>query len=595
MRGMAAFVAIALFGLRCFQTQALAQFTLQLNSGNTSYSIIGYTGVGGNVVIPSVISNLPVTIISDYAFQSVTSIKSLVVPDSVMSIGHNSFAFCTGITSVSIGNGVSTIGLNAFYGNSSLTNVVFGTNVQTINTSFQACLALISMYFNGNAPTQLGNVLSTSPITVYRYIWTTGWGSSLAGQPVVTLSPSGIATQPISQSVAVGSNAFFSILVTNTANISYQWFYTGPSNIMQAGAYAQIVNGFVYNAVVTNSGSGYGNIAHVSFVGGGGTSAAGYAVLSNNLVVAIAITNAGLGYTAQPSVVIDPPNGSLYGQTNNILIITNASAANAGNYYVVVNNSYGSFNSSNASLTVQYPPSITTQPQDYYVNAHSNALFSVVASGTSPISYTWFFTNSIITNASGSTLIVSNITPANLGGYSVFVYNGFGSVTSHVANLYMYPYIAQPFKGVSTYWGQTNTLSVGAWGSGNLTYQWYFNGSAMAGATNATLSLGAIQFSNAGQYSIVIGNSLGSVTNIAYQVVVNSANVSIAICPNVVIQGTLGYNYTIQSTTDLSNTNSWIVETNITLTSPIQYWDDTSSDVHNQNKAQKYYRVVAEQ
>ena len=66
------FVAFASLGLCCFPIRALAQFTLQLNSGNASYSIIGYTGAGGNVVIPSAVSNLPVTIIADYAFQSKT-------------------------------------------------------------------------------------------------------------------------------------------------------------------------------------------------------------------------------------------------------------------------------------------------------------------------------------------------------------------------------------------------------------------------------------------------------------------------------------------------------------------------------------------
>ena len=69
----------------------------------------------------------------------------------------------------------------------------------------------------------------------------------------------------------------------------------------------------------------------------------------------------------------------------------------------------------------------------------------------------------------------------------------------------------------------------------------------------------------------------------------NPANVSLKLCANVVIHGTVGYTYTIQSTIDLSNTNSWIVETNLTLTQPIEYWDDTSVDVHRDS--QKFYRV----
>jgi hypothetical protein len=120
--------------------------------------------------------------------------------------------------------------------------------------------------------------------------------------------------------------------------------------------------------------------------------------------------------------------------------------------------------------------------------------------------------------------------------------------------------------------------------------QWYFNGVAIQDATNSTLTLPAIQFTNAGLYSVVVSSSLGSVTNAPYQVVVNPAFVSIKLCPDVVIQGTVGYSYIIQSTTDLGNTNSWITMTNLTLTQPIQYWDDTSTDVHT--ASQKFYRVL---
>ena len=84
----------------------------------------------------------------------------------------------------------------------------------------------------------------------------------------------------------------------------------------------------------------------------------------------------------------------------------------------------------------------------------------------------------------------------------------------------------------------------------------------------------------------------GSVTNTAYQVVVNPANTSIGLFAGVTIQGTVGYNYNIQSTTNLSDPNSWVTVTNITLTSPIQIWNDNSSDVHNPANPQKFYQVL---
>jgi len=87
---------------------------------------------------------------------------------------------------------------------------------------------------------------------------------------------------------------------------------------------------------------------------------------------------------------------------------------------------------------------------------------------------------------------------------------------------------------------------------------------------------------NTNLYNVVVSSSsYGSVTNTPEQVVVNPANVSFKLCPDVVILGTVEFIYTIRGSTDLSNPNAWITETNLTLTRPIEYWDDASVDVHS--------------
>ena len=95
---------------------------------------------------------------------------------------------------------------------------------------------------------------------------------------------------------------------------------------------------------------------------------------------------------------------------------------------------------------------------------------------------------------------------------------------------------------------------------------------------------------NAGFYSVVVSSQYGSVSNTPEQVVVNPANVSLGLFAGVIIQGTVGYNYNIQGSTDLSNTNSWNTLTNLTLTSPIEIWSDYGIDVHK--GPQKFYRVL---
>ena len=48
---------------------------------------------------------------------------------------------------------------------------------------------------------------------------------------------------------------------------------------------------------------------------------------------------------------------------------------------------------------------------------------------------------------------------------------------------------------------------------GDLNYQWNFNGQAIAGATNNTLILTNVALTNAGMYSIVVTNGMGSASN----------------------------------------------------------------------------------
>ena len=90
---------------------------------------------------------------------------------------------------------------------------------------------------------------------------------------------------------------------------------------------------------------------------------------------------------------------------------------------------------------------------------------------------------------------------------------------------------------------------------------------------------------------MIASNAYGSVSNNAYQLVVNPANVDIGLYPGISISGTVGYIYAVQSSTNLSDTNAWLTETNITLTAPYQKW----SDYNATTQPRKFYRVIAGQ
>lgn len=133
---------------------------------------------------------------------------------------------------------------------------------------------------------------------------------------------------------------------------------------------------------------------------------------------------------------------ALAGATNATLSLNSVQAADAGSYFLRAANSAGAATSQVASLTVLLAPSITTQPSSQGVIVSNNATFSVVATGTAPLRYQWYFsTNSAFANATNTSLTITNAQFTNAGFYSVVVTNNYGAVTSSFAQLTVNPSI----------------------------------------------------------------------------------------------------------------------------------------------------------
>ncbi len=90
--------------------------------------------------------NGEVTKIGPSAFNGRRDLKSIVIPDGVISIGERAFNDCKNLTSVTIGSGVKSIGNYAFYDCNGLTSVTIPNSVTTISGSaFSDCKTLISV------------------------------------------------------------------------------------------------------------------------------------------------------------------------------------------------------------------------------------------------------------------------------------------------------------------------------------------------------------------------------------------------------------------------------------------------------------------
>ena len=167
-------------------------------------------------------------------------------------------------------------------------------------------------------------------------------------------------------------------------------------------------------------------------------------------------------------------------------------------------------------VAVTNPPAIdpSGQPSSRTNNAGTRATFTVTATG-SPLNYQWHLDGNDLADGikvSGSTtpsLSVSNVLAADVGSYTVTVYNGADSVLSSAAVLTVIdPAVnIQPLSRTNIA-GDTANFFVAAAGTGfPLSYQWRFNGTAIPDATFSSLNVLNVQSANRGGYSVVVGNN----------------------------------------------------------------------------------------
>ena len=288
------------------------------------------------------------------------------------------------------------------------------------------------------------------------------------------------------------------------------------------------------------------------------------------------------------------------GSQSSTYALNNVNTGNAGSYTVVVTNAGGSVTSLVATLAVYVPPQIQGLPGNLTVTQGQTASFSVtVNSGTAPFSYQWNFDGAALLGATNAGLTLTNVQTTQAGSYTVVVTNLGGSVTSGVETLTVNvpaTITTQP-QSQTALRGQSASFSVGAAGTANLSYQWYFNGSSLGGAGNtSTLTFNSVVANNAGQYTVVVKNNYGSATStvatltvlLPHLVLTPAAASAGGIAANgFAFQFTrpAGSTYVILASTDLLN---WTpISTNVASGGSILFTDSAAT-----NYPGRFYRVM---
>lgn len=229
------------------------------------------------------------------------------------------------------------------------------------------------------------------------------------------------------------------------------------------------------------------------------------------------------------------------------------------------------------------PPEITVQPTDQTAPIGGVATFAVTAAGTPPLTYQWNFNGTNIASATNATLTLTNLQLASSGNYSVLVTNLYGSTNSIAAVLTVYgipPTISvQPTNQIVAV-GGIAAFGVVAGGTLPLAYQWAFNGTNIANATNSTLTLTNLQLVNNGGYSVLITNLFGFTNSVNAVLTVYGVPPFITTQPTnqtVIIGGAaifranasgtspLAYQWNFNGTNLINATNSSLTLTNLQL------------------------------
>jgi len=398
-------------------------------------------------------------------------------------------------------------------------------------------------------------------------------------------------TQPEDDEVNEGDSASFTVCATGIPNPTYQWYFRGDpidgaTNATYKICMTTLDQQGEYYCVATNAiDSVQSDSAFLTVDAPPGPQAPYFTSITGSVYT---VSGQPVNFDAEASG--DEPitfqwfeyNGTsgnfdaIPGATNNTLVFNCVKVTDAGFYEVVASNDAGNTTSDEIGLQVLNPtdpPGIINEPEDLEVNQDDDASFSVSAFGEGPITYQWYTTDgtniTLIPDATDSTYDIPSAQLSDATGYFASVINDNGVTNSTVANLTVDPGQAPiidsgPFNATLNL-GQYADFYVNAEGTGDLSYQWYFNDTLVPDQTDSDYFFGPITLADAGNYSVTVSNAFGNITSDAAILTVLPALAGPEITQQPVggnIAAGLSANLTVTATGNPSPQYQWLLNGN---------------------------------
>ncbi len=288
----------------------------------------------------------------------------------------------------------------------------------------------------------------------------------------VQINPS-IASQPVAQTVNVGSSAVFSASASGVPSPTFQWQRLPAGS----GIWANLTESAPYNGTIT-------------------------AILTVNATTTV---------------------------------------MNGDQFRVVVTNPVGNATSNAAALTVQSPPTFTSQPISEIVSAGNSAVFSVAVSGVPPPAFQWqrlpggngtwanLTESATYVGTTTANLNVNAVTSAMSGDqFRVIISNVLNSVTSTAATLTIQSppaFTSQPLSQTATA-GTASVFTASTTGAPSPAFQWQrlpagngtwanlTDSAPYSGSATATLTINATAIAmNGDQFRLFLNNAAGNATS----------------------------------------------------------------------------------